>query len=109
MGVHEARGRGAMRMQKSIVDARSPAQIAKAIVKVNKAPELRRAGLGALWKLYYAPEHSLARNSKKSSAYLRITLVCTAAPWQRSLAPTILTRSRLSTSRKVTTDPRSSP
>ena len=50
-----------MGMQKSIVDARSPAQIAKAIVKVNKAPELRRAGLGALWKLYYAPEHSLAR------------------------------------------------
>jgi hypothetical protein len=48
-------------MQKSIVEARSPAQIAKAIVKVNKTPELRRAGLGALWGLYYAPQNSLAR------------------------------------------------
>jgi hypothetical protein len=45
-----------------IVDASSPAQIAKAIVKVNQTPELRHAGLGALWKLYYAPEHSLTRS-----------------------------------------------
>jgi hypothetical protein len=50
-----------MGMQKSIVDACSPAQIARAIAKVNKNPELRRAGLNALWKLYYATEHSLAR------------------------------------------------
>jgi hypothetical protein len=48
-------------MQRSIVDARSPAEIAKAIVTVNKTPELRRAGLGALWGLYYAPKNSLAR------------------------------------------------
>jgi hypothetical protein len=58
MGVRETRGHG---MQKSIVEARSPAQIAKAIVKVNKTPELRRAGLGALWGLYYAPKNSLSR------------------------------------------------
>jgi hypothetical protein len=50
-----------MGTQQSTVDSRLPAQIAKAIVKVNKTPELRRAGLRALWRLYYAPEHSLAR------------------------------------------------
>jgi hypothetical protein len=60
IAVRKTRG---VAMQKSVVDARSPAQIAEAIVKVNKAPELRRAGLGALWKLYYAPEHSLARTA----------------------------------------------
>jgi hypothetical protein len=50
-----------MGTQKSIADSCSPAQIARAIVNVNKTPELRRAGLNALWRLYYAPEHSLAR------------------------------------------------
>jgi hypothetical protein len=50
-----------MGTQRSTIDSRPPAQIAKAIVKVNETTELRRAGLGALWKLYYAPEHSLAR------------------------------------------------
>ena len=46
-----------MATQQSTVDSRSPDQIAKAIVKVNKTPELRRA----LWKLYCAPQHSVAR------------------------------------------------
>jgi hypothetical protein len=50
-----------METQRFTIDSCSPAQIAKAIVKVNKTPELRRAGLRALWMLYYAPEHSLAR------------------------------------------------
>jgi hypothetical protein len=50
-----------MGTQQSTVDSRSPGQIAKAIVKVNKTPELRRAGLRALWKLYCAPQHSVAR------------------------------------------------
>jgi hypothetical protein len=50
-----------MGTQQSTVDSRSPDQIAKAIVKVNKTPELRRAGLRALWKLYCAPQHSVAR------------------------------------------------
>jgi hypothetical protein len=50
-----------MGTQRSTIDSHSPAQIAKAIVKVNKTPELRHAGLSALWKLYHAPEHSLAR------------------------------------------------
>ena len=50
-----------MGTQRSTIDSHSPAQIAKAIVKVNAAPELRRAGLSALWRLYHAPEHSLSR------------------------------------------------
>ena len=50
-----------MGTQQSTVDSRSLGQIAKAIVKVNKSPELRRAGLRALWKLYCAPQHSVAR------------------------------------------------
>jgi hypothetical protein len=50
-----------MGTQRSTIDSHSPAQIAKAIVKVNETPELRRAGLSALWRLYHAPEHSLAR------------------------------------------------
>ena len=50
-----------MGTQRSTVDSHSPAQIAEAIVKVNNTPDLRRAGLSALWKLYYAPKHSLAR------------------------------------------------
>jgi hypothetical protein len=48
-------------MQSVAVDSRSPGQIAKAIVKVSKTPELQRAGLRALWKLYCAPQHSVAR------------------------------------------------
>jgi hypothetical protein len=50
-----------MPARQTIVDSRSPAQIAEAILKVNQTPELRRAGLDALWKLYYAPEHTLTR------------------------------------------------
>ena len=50
-----------MGTQRFTIDSCSPAQIAKAIVEVNKTPELRHHGLSALWKLYYAPEHSLAR------------------------------------------------
>jgi hypothetical protein len=52
---------GGMGTQRSTLDSCSPAQIARAIVKVNKTPELRRAGLSAMWKLYYSPQHSLAR------------------------------------------------
>jgi hypothetical protein len=51
-----------MTTQQPLFDASSPAQIAKAIVKVNKSVELRSAGLDALWKLYYAPAHSLTRS-----------------------------------------------
>jgi hypothetical protein len=50
-----------MGTQRSTIDSHSPAQIAKAILKVNQTPELRRAGLSALWRLYHAPEHSLGR------------------------------------------------
>jgi hypothetical protein len=45
----------------TIVDSSSPAQIAKAIVKVNQTPGLRRIGIDVLWKLYYAPNHTLTR------------------------------------------------
>jgi hypothetical protein len=48
-------------MQQRIVDASSPAQIAKAIVKVNRTLEQRHVGLDALWKLYYAPQHTMSR------------------------------------------------
>jgi hypothetical protein len=44
-----------------IVDASSPAQIAKAIVTVNQTLGLRHIGLDALWKLYYAPNHTMTR------------------------------------------------
>jgi hypothetical protein len=50
MGTHEI-----------IVDASSPAQIAKAIVTVNQTLGLRHIGLDALWKLYYAPNHTMTR------------------------------------------------
>jgi hypothetical protein len=43
----------------TIVDASSPAQIARAIVKVNKTFGLHRAGMDVLWKLYYAANHTL--------------------------------------------------
>ena len=45
----------------TIVDASSPAQIAKAIVKVNQTTGLRRTGIDVLWKLYYARNHTLTR------------------------------------------------
>jgi hypothetical protein len=45
----------------NVVDLSSPARIAKAIVKVNRMPELRRAGLDVLWKLYYAAGNTLPR------------------------------------------------
>jgi hypothetical protein len=51
----------------NIVDLCSPARIAEAIVKVNQVPELRHAGLGVLWKLYYAAEHSLTRLELESA------------------------------------------
>jgi hypothetical protein len=44
-----------------IVDASSPDQIAKAIVTVNQTLGLRHIGLDALWKLYYAPNHTMTR------------------------------------------------
>jgi hypothetical protein len=50
MGTHEI-----------IIDASSPAQIAKAIVTVNQTLGLRHIGLDALWKLYYAPDHTMTR------------------------------------------------
>ena len=43
----------------TIVDASSPAQIARAIVKVNKTFGLHRAGMDVLWKLYYVANHTL--------------------------------------------------
>jgi hypothetical protein len=44
------------------VDASSWVQIAKAIQKVNQSPGPRtRNGADALWKLYQAPNHTLAR------------------------------------------------
>jgi hypothetical protein len=48
-------------IQKPTVDARSPAQIARAIVRVNKAPGRTRTGLDVLWKLYYATDDILTR------------------------------------------------
>jgi hypothetical protein len=45
----------------TIVDASSPSQIAKAIVKVNQALGLRHTGSTILWKLYYAPNHTMTR------------------------------------------------
>jgi hypothetical protein len=45
----------------TIVDASSSAQIAKAIVKANEALGLGHAGLTVLWKLYYAPDHTMTR------------------------------------------------
>ena len=50
-----------MGTHQTIVDSSSPAQIAKAIVKVNQTPGLRRTGIDVLWKLYYAPNHTLTR------------------------------------------------
>ena len=41
------------------IDLIPPAQIAGAIVKVNKTFGLHRAGMDVLWKLYYAPNHTL--------------------------------------------------
>jgi hypothetical protein len=50
-----------MAAQQSIIDASSTIDLAKAIVEVNRSPELRQAGLAALWALYYAPRHTLPR------------------------------------------------
>jgi hypothetical protein len=50
-----------MGTRQTTVDASSPAQIAKAIVKVNQAVGLRHIGLDTLWKLYYASNHTLMR------------------------------------------------
>ena len=50
-----------MGTHQTIVDSSSPAQIAKAIVKVNQTTGLRRTGIDVLWKLYYAPNHTLTR------------------------------------------------
>jgi len=48
------------------MDSHSAAQLAKAIVKVNETPEVGRAGLSALWRLYHSPDHSLARAELES-------------------------------------------
>jgi hypothetical protein len=45
----------------TIVDASSSAQIAKAIVKANQVMGLGDTGLTVLWKLYYAPDHTMTR------------------------------------------------
>ena len=45
----------------TIVDASSSAQIAKAIVKVNRVLGLGHTGLTVLWKLYFAPDHTMTR------------------------------------------------
>src|ERR1700730_9792615 len=46
----------------TIVDGNSFALISRAIQKVNQAPGPRfRIGANALWKLYQAPNHTLAR------------------------------------------------
>ena len=50
-----------MGAQQSVIDASSTIEIAKAIVEVNRSPDLRQAGLAALWALYYAPKHTLPR------------------------------------------------
>jgi hypothetical protein len=50
-----------MGAQQSVVDASSTIDLAKAIVEVNRSPELRQAGLAALWCLYYAPNHTSTR------------------------------------------------
>ena len=59
--VRKSTGSEAMGTRQTTVDASSPAQIAKAIVKVNQALGLRHTGLIALWKLYYAPNHTSRR------------------------------------------------
>jgi hypothetical protein len=59
--VRKSTGSWAMGTRQTTVDASSPAQIAKAIVKVNQALGLRHIGLDTLWKLYYAPNHTLMR------------------------------------------------
>jgi hypothetical protein len=50
-----------MTMQEPLVETSSPVQIARAIVKANKTPGLRRAGIDVLWKLYYATNHTMMR------------------------------------------------
>jgi hypothetical protein len=50
-----------MGAQQRIIDASSTIDLAKAIVAVNRSPELRQAGLAALWALYYASRHTLPR------------------------------------------------
>jgi hypothetical protein len=47
--------------RQTTVDLRSPAHIAEAVVKVNKTFGLHRTGMNVLWKLYYAPNHTLGR------------------------------------------------
>jgi hypothetical protein len=59
--VRGALGRLAMGVHRSIVDSSSPAEIAKAIVKVNKTFGLHRTGMNVLWKLYYVPDHTVTR------------------------------------------------
>jgi hypothetical protein len=51
-----------MATHQTTVDASSPDQIAKAIVRANQSPGPHiRTGLNAMWKLYYAPNHTLMR------------------------------------------------
>jgi hypothetical protein len=50
-----------MGTQQSVIDISSTIEIANAIVEVNRSPDLRQAGLAALWCLYYAPQHTLTR------------------------------------------------
>jgi hypothetical protein len=85
-----------MRASLNVVDSCSPAHIAEAIVKVNQVPELRGAGLGVLWKLYYAAEHSLTRlELERAFGELEDTSACTVVAFRRSWAPQRLMRYRL--------------
>jgi hypothetical protein len=61
MPLTDAKRAGLTRARENIIDSSSPAEIAGSIVRVNKALDLRHPGLNALWKLYYAPRHTLLR------------------------------------------------
>ena len=52
-----------MGAQQNVIDVSLTIEIAKAIVVVNQNSDLRQAGLAAMWRLYYAPKHTLARVS----------------------------------------------
>jgi hypothetical protein len=80
----------------TIVDSSSPAQIAKAIVKVNQTTGLRRTGIDVLWKLYYAPNHTLTRAELEKEFGLienHFSVFCRGVA--EELVPMILMRSRL--------------
>ena len=79
----------------TIVDASSPAQIARAIVKVNKTFGLHRAGMDVLWKLYYVANHTLTCAELEREFGLLEDHFGFVDAWQRSLVPMILMLLRL--------------